>query len=59
MNDWDTGWDPYDQLVKITQALESLIEAHNQLAEAHMRLLNKVAELDRLSHHSHLQRPSE
>lgn len=59
MNDWDTGWDPYEQLIKITTALESLIQAHNQLAEAHMALLNKVAELDRQAHRSHLQRPSE
>lgn len=30
-----TGFDPYEQLVKITEALEVLIRAHNNLALAH------------------------
>lgn len=59
MHDWDTGWDPYEQLIKITAALESLIQAHNQLAEAHMALLNKVAELDQQAHRRNIQRSPE
>lgn len=34
----NTGFDPYEQLCKITQALEVLIKAHNNLALEHEEL---------------------
>jgi hypothetical protein len=30
-----TGFDPHEQLIKVSQALETLIQAHNNLALEH------------------------
>lgn len=44
----DTGFDPYQLLVKITQSLETLIEAHNRLAQDHLKLQKQVLEQQQL-----------
>ena len=40
-----TGFDPYEQLCKVSQALEVLIKAHNNLALEHEELKDLCREL--------------
>lgn len=38
----DTGWDAFEHLIKITDQLHRLTEAHNLLAADHERLQKKL-----------------
>lgn len=38
----NTGWDAFEHLIKITEQLHRLTEAHNLLAANHEQLIKKV-----------------
>lgn len=46
MSDFDTGFDPYQHLVKLTQHIEQLTLQHNRLVDDYMQLKARVKLLE-------------
>lgn len=46
MSEFDTGFDPYQHLVKLTQQLEALTLQHNRLVDDYMQLKARVKLLE-------------
>lgn len=46
----DTGFDPFEHIIKLTHIVNNLTDAHNRLAESHINLEKEVSRCRREIH---------
>lgn len=44
----NTGFDPFQHLVRLTETVEKLVDTHNELARSHLRLQQQVLEQQKI-----------